>query len=224
MYDNCIPFYLLCQQTLTNESMKSGCLKNHLRAKHPNHVKSNLRYFKTLKKKFKNLTKITLLFTTQTTTLNNALKTSFKISLPITKNGKNHTIGKQLLKPVISVFFLKILQIDGEDVQAMPLSNGLVSTRINKMREGVEQQLVKKLKSQKFLLQIDGCTIRKSEMLLLAYVKCIEKEKFQELLFCQLLETTTHGVDICNKLSNYFDNHKFSKPNIVAIQHNGVIH
>ena len=42
--------------------------------------------------------------------------------------------------------------------------------------------------TQKFLLQIDECTKRKSEALLLAYVRCIDKEKFQEeLLFCQSL-------------------------------------
>ena len=79
------------------------------------------------------------------------------------------------------------------------------STRLG---QGVEQQLVEKLKSQKFSLQVDKCTIRKSEALLLAYVRYIDKEKFQELLYCQSLETTTLEVDIYNKLNNYFYNHK----------------
>ena len=48
VYDERIPFCLLCQQTLTNESMKSGHLENHLRAKHHNHVNSNMKYFETL--------------------------------------------------------------------------------------------------------------------------------------------------------------------------------
>ena len=49
-HDERSPFCLLCLQTLTNESMKAGRLENHLKAKHPNHVKSNLQYFETLKK------------------------------------------------------------------------------------------------------------------------------------------------------------------------------
>ena len=47
-------------------------------------------------------------------------------------------------------------------------------------------------------------------------MRCINKEKFQEeLLFCQSLQTTFCGVDIYNKLNNYFDNHKIPKSNIV---------
>ena len=48
----CLKVCRLCLQTLTNESMKAGRLENHLKAKHPNHVKSNLQYFKTSKNKF----------------------------------------------------------------------------------------------------------------------------------------------------------------------------
>ena len=79
----------------------------------------------------------------------------------------------------------------------MALSNNTVSRRIDEMGQDVELQLIEKLKSQKFSLQIDECTVRKSEALLLAYVRYIDKEKFQEeMLFCQSLETTTRGVDI----------------------------
>ena len=79
----------------------------------------------------------------------------------------------------------------------MALSNNTVSRRIDKMGQNVEQQLIEKLKSQKFSLQIDVYTVRKSEALLLAYVRYIDKEKFQEeMLFCQSVETTTCGVDI----------------------------
>ena len=128
----------------------------------------------------------------------------------------NHTITKQLLIPAIFVFVKKVLQIDDEDVQAMPFGNSTVSRRINKMRQGIEQQLLEKLKLQKFLLQIDECTIQNSEVLLLAYVRCINKKKFQEeLLYCQSLKTTICTVDIYNKFSNYFDNHKIPKPNLV---------
>ena len=99
----------------------------------------------------------------------------------------------------------------------MALSNNTVSRRIDEMGQDVELQLIEKLKSQKFSLQIDECTVRKSEALLLAYVRYIDKEKFQEeMLFCQSLETTTRGVDIYNKVSNYFDDNEIPKTNIVS--------
>ena len=92
-HDERSPFCLLCLQTLTNESMKAGRLENHLKAKHPNHVKSNLQYFKTLKTNFEKRTKITSLFANQTASLNRTLEASYAISLLIAKSGKNHTIG-----------------------------------------------------------------------------------------------------------------------------------
>ena len=92
----------------------------------------------------------------------------------------------------------------------------------SEMGQDVEQQLIKNLKSQKLSLQIDECTVRKSEALLLAYVRYIDMEKFQEAMpFCQSLETTTCGVDIYNKLSNYFDDHGIPKTNIVSCAADG---
>ena len=79
----------------------------------------------------------------------------------------------------------KVLQTDDKDVQAMALSNNTISRRIDEMGQDVEVQLIEKLKSQKFSLQIDECTVRKSEALLLAYVRYIDNEKFEEeMLFC----------------------------------------
>ena len=135
---------------------------------------------------------------------------------------KNPTIWEDLLKLAISVFVRTVLQKDDKDVQAMALSNNTVSRRIDEMGQDVEQQLIEKLKSQKFSLQIDECTVRKSEALLLAYVKYIDKEKFQvEMLFCQSLETTTHGVDIYDKVSNYFDANQIPKANTILCAADG---
>ena len=125
-----------------------------------------------------NRTTITLLFANQNASLNRALEASYEISLLIAKIEKNHTIGEQLLKPAISVFVKIVLQRDDKDVQAMPLNNSSVSRRIDEMRKEVEQQLIEKSKSQKFSLQINECTIQKSEVLLLAYARYIEKENF----------------------------------------------
>ena len=97
-----------------------------LGAKHPNHVHSSLNYFKTLKKKFENRTKIASLFATQTATLNCALEASCNIFLLKAKNGEYYTIGKQLLKSETSVFVKKVLQ---NDEKARLLSNSFSSRR-----------------------------------------------------------------------------------------------
>ena len=222
VHDERTLFCLLCQQTLTNESVKAGRLENHLRAKHSNHATLTLQYFKTLKTNFENRTEITSLFANQTASMNRTLKASYEIFLLIAKNGKNHAIGERLLKPAISVFVKTVLQKDDQDVRAMPFSNSSVSRRIDEMGQDVEQQLIDKLKSQRFSLQIDECTERKSEALLLAYVRYIDMEKFQEeMLFCQSLETTTRGENIYNKLNNYFDYHRIPRTNIVSCAADG---
>ena len=117
-------------ETLANESMNVGRLENHLRAKHPNHAKSNLQYFKTLKTNFENRTKITSLFANQTASIYRTLEASYEISLVIAKNGKNHALEEQLLTPAIPIFVKKVLQKDDKDIQAMPpyTSYELIST------------------------------------------------------------------------------------------------
>jgi hypothetical protein len=52
VHDERSSFCLLCQQCLTNESMKRGRLEAHLKAKHSAHINSDLNYFQTLKKLF----------------------------------------------------------------------------------------------------------------------------------------------------------------------------
>ena len=59
--------------------MKAGHLENHLRARHFDHVKSNLELFKSLKIKFVNMTKITSLIAIKTVFLNCTLEASHKI-------------------------------------------------------------------------------------------------------------------------------------------------
>ena len=130
-------YSMLCQQTLKNRSIKFDHLENHLRAKHLNHVNSNLKYFKTFLKNLRTGQKLLryLLLKQQPYHI---FQASYEFFLLIAKNGKNYTIGEQLVKPAISVFVKKVLQKGDEDVQAMPFSNSLVSRRINEMGQDVK--------------------------------------------------------------------------------------
>lgn len=221
-HDERLPFCLLCQQCLTNESMKKGRLEAHLMAKHSAYVDSDLNYFKSLKEKFGKRSTIKSLFTAQTVSVSRTLEASYEISLLIAKSGKNHTIGEELLKPAISAYVKTVLEKDDRDVKAMPLSNDTVRRRIDEMSDDIETQLVEKLKSRKFSLQLDESTLRDSEAVLLTYVRYIDKSEFaEELLFCKSLETTTTASDIYKKLKDYLDANNIPMENITSCAADG---
>lgn len=221
-YDARLPFCLLCEQCLSNESMKRGRLEAHLKTKHSAQANSDLNYFKTLKQKFENRATLKTLFTAKTATVNRTLEASYQISLLIAKSGKNHTIGENLIKPSISAFLKTVLEKDDKDVRAMPLSNNTVMKRIDEMSADIEKQLIEKLKTRKFSIQMDESTLRDSEAALLAYVRYIENGEFaEEMLFCKLLESTTTSKDIYNKLKDYLNVNDISMQNITSCAADG---
>ncbi|CAH2088301.1 unnamed protein product [Euphydryas editha] len=167
-------------QCLSNESMKRGRLEAHLKAKHSAHINSDLSYFKTLKEKFEKRTTLQSLFTARNLTNDRLSEASYQISLLIAKTGKNYTIGENLIKPSISAFLKTVLEKDDTDVKALPLSNNTVSRRIDEMSEDIEKQLVEKLKTRNFSVQMDESTLRDSDAVLITYVRYIDEGNFAE--------------------------------------------
>lgn len=104
----------------------------------------------------------------------------------------------------------------------MSLSNNTVRGRIDDMGGDVEKQLIEKLRTRKFSLQMDESTIRDSESLLLAYVRFIDDENLQEeMLFCESLETTTTAKDIYKTLKSYLERNNIPFCNIVSCTADG---
>ena len=158
----------------------------------------------------------------QTATVSCTLEASYEISLFIAKSGKNHTIGENLIKPAISAFVKTVLEKDDKDVKAMPLSNNTTRRRIDRISQDTEIQLVEKLKSRKFSIQMDELTVSNSKVLLLAYVRYIDKGKFaEEMLFCKLLETATTATNIYPKLKHYLDVKNIQMENITSCAADG---
>lgn len=221
-HDKSKPFCLLCLKALSNASMKAFRLEQHLKTKHPSNSFADIDLFKSLAEQFRSRQKLSSLFTSKQLLQTRTLQASYEISLLIAKNRKNHTIGEKLIKPAISIFVKTVQAKDDEDVNVLPLSNNTVSSRIDEMGKDVEMQLVEKLKSSNFSLQLDESTIRDSEALLLAYVRYIDKESFQEeMLFCESLETTTTSKDIYSKVKNYLNLHEIPIDNILSIAADG---
>ncbi|XP_067135806.1 protein FAM200C-like [Centruroides vittatus] len=217
VHDELSPFCLLCQQCLTNESVKRSRLEAHLKTKHNAHINTDLNYFQTMKTDFVKRATLKSLFTAHNATINHTLEASYQISLLIAKSGKSHTIGENLIKPSISAFLKTVLEKDDKDVKAMPLNNNTVSRRIDEMSEDIEKHVVEKLKSRPLLVQMDESTLRDSEAVLITYVRYIEKGEFaEEVLFCKSLESTTTFKDIYSKLKYYLDVNNIPMENITS--------
>jgi hypothetical protein len=182
--------------------MKRCRFEAHLNAKHSAHINSDLNYFQTLKTQSEKRATLKSLFTAHTVTVNCNLEASYQMSLLIDKCGQNHTIGENLIKQSISAFLKTVLETDDKDVKTMPPSNNTVSKRTDEMSRAIEIQLVKKLKTRKFSVQMDESTLRDSEAVLITYVRYIEKEHCaEEMLLRKSLESTTTSKDVYNKLN-----------------------
>ncbi|CAI9726638.1 Hypothetical predicted protein [Octopus vulgaris] len=104
----------------------------------------------------------------------------------------------------------------------MPLSNNTVRRRLDEMSDDIETQLVEKLKSRKFSLQMDESTLRGNEVILLTYARYIDKGEFaEEMTFCKSLESTTTIPDIYDKLINYLDINNIPIENITSCAADG---
>ncbi|GFR32917.1 SCAN domain-containing protein 3 [Trichonephila clavata] len=94
-------------------------------------------------------------------------------------------IHEDLIKPSISAFLKTVLEKDDNAVKAMPLSNNIVSIITDQMSDDNETQLVEKLKSRYFSLQMDESTRRDSEIVLSISARYIDKSEFAEEMLRQ---------------------------------------
>ncbi|KFD63479.1 hypothetical protein M514_24405 [Trichuris suis] len=113
-----LPMCLLCNRVFSNESMKPSRLKEHLAKIHPDKAGKDFNYFKSLPEKFRKRPTLSNMFSTRTALEMDCLRASFNISLMIARSGKAHTIGEELLQPVVSEVLRTVLHMPAAETKA----------------------------------------------------------------------------------------------------------
>ena len=125
----------------------------------------------------------------------------------IAKAGKPHSIGENLLIPVVHEVLKTVVHHSNPSqiTRSIPLSNDSVRRRIDEMAVDVEETLCDILKNTAFSLQIDESTLHGNETLLLGYVRFIRGERIcEELLFARTVLTNKTGLNIFLVVEKFF--------------------
>ncbi|VVC43271.1 Hypothetical protein CINCED_3A015786 [Cinara cedri] len=173
--------------------MKPVKLKEHLVSLHPQHASDNLEVFQTKKARFEKggtLTKLGFVPPQKP-----CLEASYKVACRIAKNKKPHTIGESLIKPrALEMVELVCGLEQRKKIEAVPLSNDTIHSRISDMSNTILEQVTSELNSTPFpfSMQLDeNIDISQcSQLLVFVRYMCSGTSK-DEFLFCQpLLEST----------------------------------
>ncbi len=210
---------LLCQDVLSNDSMKAIRLKKHMDSKH-SLENCTIDYFEKLKRNFNSRKTIMRSFEDKLLKDSVGLYVSYQIALIIAKASKPHAIGETIISPCIDAIFNGFVKtLPPEEIKrSIPLSNSSISRRIDEMAENVEKKLIDIIQKQKFSLQLDECTLMGNESLLMAYVRFIYNE---EMLFTRYLLTDTKGQSIYDEVVKYFRENCIPIENIIACATDG---
>lgn len=213
------PQCVICNEVLSQNSMKPSLLKRHFETKHAVLKDKPLSYFERSLEDLK--TRKTAIRQFSGVEENeNALKASYKVSLQIAKAGKNHTIGESLIIPAAEeIAFCMFGEKEANLVKTIPLSNDTVSRRITDMAGNVKDQLIQIIQcSPFFAIQVDETTDVAGLSQLLVFVRGkFQDAIFEDILFCKPLETSTTGKDIFNMIDNFFSENNLEWKNCISV-------
>ncbi|KFD48214.1 hypothetical protein M513_10928 [Trichuris suis] len=214
---------LICEKVFSNESMKPSRLREHLKRVRADKSKKDMAYFQSLWEKFRKRPTLRSMVSSALQEENDGLLASYNISLIIAKSGKPHSIGKVLLLPVISEVLRTLLHISPTEItRKIPLSNNTVQRRIGEMSNDTEETLCNFLRTTSFALQLDESTLRRNEILLLAYARFLKDDRLtEELLFAKELVTDTKGESIYRAVEEFFKEKSIHLANVMSVATDG---
>ena len=123
-----------------------------------------------------------------------------------------------------------MLQQDSVNVlKVSPLSNDSIRRRIGlsdcltAISSDVESQLVEKLKTSKFSIQLDESTVSYNRAILMAYVRFIDDscKLCEKMLSAKPLETDKTGLSIFEATKSWFDENQIAFGNLISYATDG---
>lgn len=216
------PQCVVCLKVLTPESFKKSQLQKHLNNLHP-HLSSKPReYFVNLEMSVKRQRLDSNL--RGTFDQRSAAKASFEVAWLIARNKKPHTIGEVLVKPAaVKMAEIMLGQKEAMKLNSVPLSAKVVKDRISTLAENVREQVLSSINASKFFaIQLDETTDVSSNSQLMVYVRYKGLQTIEEeMLFCAPLELRCQGIDVFNKVNEYFDKANLKWEDCIAVSVDG---
>ncbi|CAI6372309.1 unnamed protein product [Macrosiphum euphorbiae] len=198
-----LPQCVICQETLSNQSMKPSLLKRHQLSKHPETENKPIEFFQRKLTAFRKESKCMSSFTNFN---ENIVKASYLASLIIAKDGKPHTIGETLVLPAAKEIVRCVLgDKAAKEIEKVSLSNDTVKRRIDDMSSNIKNKLLLYLKDCNFFaLQIDESTDITNMAQLMVFIRFDRNDEIiEEFLFCKPLQTHTTSEIIFTTINEY---------------------
>ncbi|KAL4127510.1 hypothetical protein QTP88_011677 [Uroleucon formosanum] len=199
---------VICNKIMCNSSLVPAKLRRHLDTNHPQLKDKSLSFFERHKEVQK--TGVAALHKYAKTDNENATEASFMLSYRIARAGKPHTIAEDLIKPCMTEIVSCVLGEDAaKKITAVQCSNNVISDRIHKISDHIQDELICRLKNSKmFAIQLDESTDVAGLSILLVFVRYPFKGSIEEDLFlCAPLETNTTGEEIFKVIDSHMSKH-----------------
>ncbi|KAI6653997.1 Protein ZBED8-like [Oopsacas minuta] len=200
------PQCVLCGIVLANGSLKPAKLKEHLTAVHPDYATYDVDSLRTKKARFEKtgtLPKLEFCPTQKP-----CLEASYKVAYRIAKQRKPHTICDTLIKPCALDMVELVYGLEQrKKIEAVPLSNHVIHSRIVDISSNILKQIIKELADTPFpfSMQLGETTDITQCSQLLVFVRYAQAEAIkEEFPFCEPLMQTTKATDIFEKVQSFF--------------------
>ncbi|UYV82490.1 hypothetical protein LAZ67_21002496 [Cordylochernes scorpioides] len=195
--DPSLPFCLICQKTLSNETMVPSKLLRHIETNHREQMNNPISYFENIRSSFQKQSKK---FKKFMTTSDEAQTASYMIAQLIARKKKAHAEAEEIILPALKIVAGCMLTNDAmEKVTKIPLSSKTIARRIEDMSEDIELQIKQYFNdsSTKWAIQLDETTDVSNKAQLLAFLRFVDTGKIvNNYYFCKELKQRTTGADI----------------------------
>ncbi|UYV70775.1 K02A2.6-like, partial [Cordylochernes scorpioides] len=195
--DPSLPFCLICQKTLSNETMVPSKLLRHIETNHQEQMNNPISYFENIRSSFQKQSKK---FKKFMTTSDEAQTASYMIAQLIARKKKAHAEAEEIILPALKIVAGCMLTNDAmEKVTKIPLSSKTIARRIEDMSEDIELQIKQSFidSSTKWAIQLDETTDISNKAQLLAFLRFVDTGKIvNNYFFCKELKQRTTGADI----------------------------